>query len=231
MTENILNDYEENYITGWVKVYRSFINWEWFDDSKMVHLFLYFLLKANHKDNKWRGIEIKKGSFITSLDTIKRDTKLSHKVIRLRLEKLKLSGEIAVKTTNKNTLITILKYEVYQQTEEEKGKQKTNKGQTKGKQRAINKNDKEVKNEKEKINNKEFSKICQTDLQWLEVVAMQNKVKVDWLKNKIPTFDDFLIMQGEKKQSLRDYKSHFTNWLPKNMKLKKDNSPFSNMAF
>ena len=34
-----INDFEENYISGWIKIFRSFKNWEWYKDSKMVHLY------------------------------------------------------------------------------------------------------------------------------------------------------------------------------------------------
>ena len=41
---------------GWIKLYRKIQDWEWFDDSHMVHLFIYFLINANTKERNWRGI-------------------------------------------------------------------------------------------------------------------------------------------------------------------------------
>ena len=38
---------------GWVKLHRKFLEWEWYDKSETVHLFLHCLLKANHKDKSY----------------------------------------------------------------------------------------------------------------------------------------------------------------------------------
>ena len=52
---------------GWIKLHKKFLEWEWFDKSEMVQLFIYFLMKCNYTDKDWRGIEIKRGSFICSI--------------------------------------------------------------------------------------------------------------------------------------------------------------------
>jgi len=50
---------------GFVKLYRSMLKWEWYDDINVKVLFLHLLLKANYEDKRWRGIEIKKGEIVT----------------------------------------------------------------------------------------------------------------------------------------------------------------------
>ncbi len=87
---------------GWIKLHRQFINWEWFNKSEAVHLFLYLLLKANHKDGNWQGIEIKKGQFITSYGKISSDTNISLQTIRTLLKKFELTNEINTQPTNKS---------------------------------------------------------------------------------------------------------------------------------
>ena len=116
------------------------INWEWYNDINVKVVFLHLLLTANHEDKKWQGIEIKRGQKITSLSHLAEETKLSVKQIRNVLNKLKSTGEITSKGTNKYTIITIVKYNDYQLKEEKEDKQKdtqqdkrrANKGQTKG---------------------------------------------------------------------------------------------------
>ena len=69
---------------------------------------------------------------------------------------MKKTGELAIKGANHGTTIKVVKYEEYQCSDIEKGKQKdtqediqtADKGQTRGKQRATNKNEKNEKNEK-----------------------------------------------------------------------------------
>lgn len=98
---------------GYMWLHRQLLDWEWFENSHMVHLWVYFLLKANYQDKKWRGIDIPRGSFVTSLDTISKDTKLSIQSIRTCIEKLKSTGEITVESTHRYSIVTICKYDNY----------------------------------------------------------------------------------------------------------------------
>jgi len=101
-------------MSGWIKVHRKLLEWEWHDDPKMVALFLYIILKANHSSQIWRGTIIKKGQFITGLLKMSKDTGISVQSLRTCLRRLELTKEIVVKSTNKFTLVTIVNYEDYQ---------------------------------------------------------------------------------------------------------------------
>ena len=98
-------------MSGWIKLHRKFLDWEWFNKSEAVHLFLYMLLKANHKDGKWQGVDVKRGQFISSLGNISNATGLSIQVIRTNLKRLEKTSEIEVKSTSQFTIVTICKYE------------------------------------------------------------------------------------------------------------------------
>jgi hypothetical protein len=110
----VIQDPEENYTTGYVSLFRSFINWEWFTVPNMVTIFIYCLLKSNFKDKSWRGINIKRGSFITSIDTIAKETNLTKQQVRTCLKKLEKTKEIVKQSNTRNTQITICKYDSYQ---------------------------------------------------------------------------------------------------------------------
>lgn len=144
--QNILNDYQENYITGYVNLFRSFINWEWFSVPNMVIIFIYCLLKANYKNKKWRGIDIKRGSFITSYDTISNDTNLSVRQIRTCLNRLEQTNEIKRKATSQYTMLTICNYDSYQSYKIIDDKQETNERQTNDKRTTTTKKDNKEKN-------------------------------------------------------------------------------------
>ena len=75
-------------MSGWIKIHRKFLDWEWFNKSEAVHLFIYMLLKANHKSGKWQGIDIERGQFISSLGNISNATGISLQTIRTILKKL-----------------------------------------------------------------------------------------------------------------------------------------------
>jgi predicted transcriptional regulator len=111
-------------MNGWISLYRSLLDWEWFSNSEMVHLFIYFLLKANHEPNKWQGIELSRGQFITGREKIKSETGIPESTIRTCIERLKKSDVITVKTTNKYSIITICNYDSYQQVKIENDQQK-----------------------------------------------------------------------------------------------------------
>lgn len=108
---------------GWIKLYRKFDEWEWFNISEMVHLFIYLLLNANHEDGEWRGVSIKRGQILTGLHKLNERTKISIQTIRTCLERLKRTGEINIQTTNQYSIITILNYESYQGVQQTTNKQ------------------------------------------------------------------------------------------------------------
>ena len=55
---------------GWIKIHRKILEAPWFNKSEYVHLWLYLLLKANHKDEYIflgnKKIFIKRGQLLTS---------------------------------------------------------------------------------------------------------------------------------------------------------------------
>ncbi len=108
---------------GHIKIDRKILNWEWYNDCKMVHLFLHLLVKANWVEGTWRGLKIKRGQYMTSVSKLSGNTGLSISQIRTCLSKLQTTGEITTKMTNLNTLITICKYDTYQSEKSNNSKQ------------------------------------------------------------------------------------------------------------
>lgn len=146
--------------SGWIKLHRSIKDWEWYSDVNAFRVFTHLLLSANHKDGKWRGIEIKRGQFLTSLQHLSDETGLSVRSIRTTLKRLKSTGEVTSEATSRFTLLTVCNYGTYQSEESasdtqgdtQGDKRVTNKRQASDKQVTTNKNDKNKKNEEnEKI--------------------------------------------------------------------------------
>ncbi len=104
---------------GWIKLHRKLLNWEWYKNSNMVHVFIHLLFSANYESKKWQGIEIKRGQFVTGRKSLSGSTGISEQSIRTCLSKLKSTNEITIKSTNKYSVITINKYEEYQMNGEE----------------------------------------------------------------------------------------------------------------
>jgi len=137
---------------GWIKLHRKFIDWEWYDISEMVHLFVHLLLKANHETINWRGIEVKRGQLITGLKQLHEETNISIQTLRSCLKKLEKTGEINRQTNNRFSLITIYNYDNYNRAigedNKQPNKQLTSNQQATNKQLTTNKNEKNEKNEK-----------------------------------------------------------------------------------
>ena len=125
---------------GWIKIHRSFLTWEWIDKPEMVSLFLFLLLSANTEKKTWRGMELERGQFVTTQANLSKRLNLSRKVLRTCLERLKETGEIDIVGANKFSVITICKYDDYQDKNLEKGQQRAkktaNKRPTKGQQKT-----------------------------------------------------------------------------------------------
>ena len=117
----------------YIKLYRKMLKWEWYTDNNVKALYVHCLLKANFQDGRFQGKEIPKGSFVTSLNHLAKETGLTQKQVRVALNKLKMTNEVASKGTNKYTIITINKWEDYQGLPKDEGKEN---GEDEGKQRA-----------------------------------------------------------------------------------------------
>lgn len=138
---------------GWIKVHRKILKWEWFKTPNMLHLFEYLLLSANHEENEWQGIKIKRGQFVTGLNSIYQNTGISIQSARTCIKRLKSTGEITIKSTNKYSIITIINYDSYQleenitnnQINKQANKQLTNNQQTTNNKQEYKKEKKEKK--------------------------------------------------------------------------------------
>jgi len=136
---------------SWIKLYRKITQWEWFNDPLVFRLFIYLLLTANSTDKKWQGILIKRGQIITSYSALTREltgkqqAKIGVQRIRTAITRLKSTGELTVKTTNKYSIITILNYDSYQSTNRQANRQATGKQQATNIQLTTTKEDKEDK--------------------------------------------------------------------------------------
>lgn len=101
-------------MSGFILLHRSMVDWEWYTDSNTSRLFFHLLLKANWEDKMWQGMEIKRGQLFTSLDSLADGIVATKMQIRVALNKLKSTREVNTITTRKGLLVTICKYEHYQ---------------------------------------------------------------------------------------------------------------------
>lgn len=197
---------------GFIKLHRQILEWEWYKDANTMRLFLHFLLKANHKEKKWQGHTIDKGSFITSLDNLVIETGLSKMQIRTAIKKLKLTHEITHETTRSFSIITINNWEQYQDNNTQDNIEITHKQHTDNTPITLTNNDKNDKNEKnikkEKLKFGEFQNVLLTEQEYFSLQELY-KTKID---DAIETLSNYLQSKGDK------YKNHYAvmrknNWV------------------
>lgn len=199
---------------GWIALHRKLLDWEWWDDHNTTRIFIYLLLKANHKDKKWKGIPVKRGQLITGLSTLHKVTGISVQSIRTSLKRLKSTGEITDKSTNQYRLITICRYDDYQNignqvTSQVTGKPTINQQSTNN-QLTTNNNVNNVNN----VNNKYRGK--KKDKKFKKPTVEEVKKYCEERGNTInaENFVDFYESKGWKvgKNSMKDWKAAVRTW-------------------
>lgn len=99
----------------YIKLSEKILNWEWFTDGNMLKVWIFLLVNAQQfEDGRHRGVALKTGQLITGRKQISKETGLSEQQVRTCLNRLKSTNEITIETTNQYSIITILKYDLYQ---------------------------------------------------------------------------------------------------------------------
>ena len=128
---------------GFITLHRQILDWEWYQNTNTFRLFVHCLLMANFTDGRFEGKEIKRGQFVTSIPSLSSQTMLSAQQVRTALDHLKSTGEITDKSYAKYRIITVVKYDEYQNDNRQSGvqitaNQQANNSQSTGYQQAIN---------------------------------------------------------------------------------------------
>lgn len=104
---------QEHRDIGFVKLKRTVLEWEWYQDNNTFRVMIHLLLKANYTVKKWQGNTIEAGELITSIANLSKELKITENVIRTCLKKLKKTNYIVTQSTNKFTKVRIIKSIIY----------------------------------------------------------------------------------------------------------------------
>ncbi|MFS1513662.1 hypothetical protein VQL36_14650 [Chengkuizengella sp. SCS-71B] len=153
---------------GWIKLHRKISENIIWSDPNYLKLFMYCLFKASHKEHDQlvgnQMIKLEVGQFVTGRKIlseelnsgVKPEKKLSEKSWSRYLKNLERWQMLTIKVTNKYSIVTVVNYGVYQNSESEidhqSDQQLTNNCPTSDQQLTTNKNVKNVKNEKNNKN-------------------------------------------------------------------------------
>lgn len=107
---------------GYVRLYRSMLDWEWYDNDACVRIMLHLLLTVNWEPKKWHGQTVEPGQIITSMEGLSKTLGMTRTSVRRTFDKLKSSGEVTVQTNNHWTLVTLTNWAEYQGDEPNNGR-------------------------------------------------------------------------------------------------------------
>ena len=189
---------------GWISLHRKIMENPILNRSRVYSNFeawIWLLLKANHKDNKFmlgsELVKVEKGSMITSQKKLCRQFRWGNSKLRSFLKVLQKDKMILLKTNTQSTHITICNYDTYQD------KQTANKLQTNRKQTA-NKLQTNTNNKENNVNNVNKISFNQEHINkygkklldafydyWTE--KSSNGKKMRWEKEKVFEIDKRLI--------------------------------------
>lgn len=164
---------------------------EWLSNPTICYFFFRLLFKANYKDGRWQGVEVKRGQLLTGRKSLSEEFNLTERQVRTCLEKLTSTGYIDQQTTNKYTIITICNYDSWQSFED------VNDQQTTSKRPANDHNI--INNEREEIKKDNVDSIPSTE---------QKKKKEKVKKEKDEKFEEVWLAynkKGSKKDSLEQW--------------------------
>ena len=99
---------------GWIKLHRSLLQWEWWDDINTTRLWITILLHVTHEPKTWRGIEIQTGEMVTSYRKLAKMTGLSVQSVRTCLSNIESTHEITLTPTHNHTAIKVVNWAKYQ---------------------------------------------------------------------------------------------------------------------
>lgn len=103
---------------GWIKLYRKLIHDPVFSTEKGLKVWVWVLLKANHKkvDLFWgrQNITLRGGQLIFGRYTASEELKMSPSTVWFWMNELKKGEYIDIKTTNKFSIVTIKNWDKYQ---------------------------------------------------------------------------------------------------------------------
>lgn len=104
---------------GWICLHRKLREWEWYSDRNTCAVFFELLLTANFKPSRYMGIDIPIGSTVTGRETLAKTLGLSEQNVRTALIHLKSTNELTIKNYSKFSVISIVNWIKYQDTNQQ----------------------------------------------------------------------------------------------------------------
>lgn len=215
---------------GYIKLYRQILkNPVVCKDSDHFSIWVYLLLNATHDnlDAIFNGerITLQPGQLITGRKSISSELNINESKVRRVLNLFENDQQISRQRSNKNSLITILKWSLYQGSDQQNEQQSTNNRPTSDQQVTTNKNvknDNNVKNDKNNnLNKKDSVRFVKPNIDEIRDYINEQNLSID-----PNVFYDYYESNGwvVGKNKMKDWKATIRNWDRKNNQSKSNQS-------
>lgn len=209
---------------GWIKLHRKITEWEWYKSPSVRCIFIHLLLTANTKDKRYKGYVIKRGQVLTSANRLAQENGVGLNTAKRSLKKLEETGEIKKEHLMNGSLITIFRYEQYQDIEY-LGQPM---GQPTGQPMGHNIRIKEYKNTRipppppparEGNSEKRFYEALKGSVEMMNVMRDEYGMTPDKYWGLLASFDRECTAKSKKHTSMDDYKRHFYDWTRRHIEI------------
>ena len=96
---------------GYVKLYRSIVDWQWYRDVPTKVLYLHLLMIANWNEGNFKGFAVKRGEVVRSLSRLSTETGLTAAQCRTAIAHLLRTNDVTVRRAGKSRIIGICRFE------------------------------------------------------------------------------------------------------------------------
>lgn len=100
---------------AYIYLRKKILDWQWYSDTPTRSVFIHCLLRASWKETEYKGIRYGRGQLIDSNATIAKDLGISIQNVKTAITHLKESGELTSLKIGRTRIITVVKYDLYQQ--------------------------------------------------------------------------------------------------------------------
>ena len=152
---------------GYIKLYRKIIESPIFQNERLLKAFIWCLAKATHKEREEivgiKCVRLQKGQFVFGRKKAAEELGFPESTTWRYMKALESFGILDIESNSKFSIVTVVNWEKYQCLDVEYGhqnEQEVNKKRTRSEQQVdTNKNDKNVKNDKEDIYTSDYQTV------------------------------------------------------------------------
>ncbi len=171
-------------MTGYMKLYRSLLENPLFDNSDLLKVWIWCLLKASYQQHfemvGKQKIELLPGQFVFGRKKAAAELKLGESQFYRLMKHLEGENQIVLKSNNKYTLVNVINWEFYQGLEMQVEQQMNNKRTTNEQQMNTIEERKEIYKEN---NNNNISSSCITRVRACEQISNDDVIAMEELQN------------------------------------------------